>query len=341
MAFFNPYRRSYIDDPYPALARLRGEEPVYRSREFDAWILTRYAECAQVLRDHERFVSSPTRGSGSVAAELERQREQVSLGEAAPLVRSDPPAHTRLGRSMYRAFTPGAVAALRPHIEAAVETLLAEATSDRPFELMSGFAEPLPVLVILELLGVPAADRVSVRGWVASIMAARVDSSGGAELAEQAREAQQQLFEYFAALVRAEKHAPGSVLAELGRAAGVEGGVSPDEQVKIALDIAMAGNNSSAFAIGNGALALLQHADQVAELRAHPELMLNAVDEMIRYDSPNAIVMRFAASDVTLGGRKIAAGEAVFALVGAAHRDPGQFPDPDRFDDVARARTAT
>ena len=332
MAFFNPYRRSYIDDPYPALARLRSEEPVHRSREFDAWVLTRYAECAEVLRDHGAFASNPSHGSGSVASELERQRKEVSVGEAAPLVRSDPPAHTRLRRSMHRAFTPGAVAALRPHIEATVDALLAEVTPERPFELMGGLAEPLPVLVILELLGVPGADRDAVRGWIASIMAARVDSSGATAPAEAASDAQQELFAYFTALLVAGKHPPGSVLEELATAAGAEGGVSADEQVKIALDIAMAGNNSSAFAIGNGALALLEHGDQLAELRAHPQLMRNAVDEMIRYDSPNQIVMRFAAADVTLGGRKVAAGEAVFALVGAANRDPEQFPDPERFD---------
>ena len=96
MAFFDPSRRSYISDPYPALARLRGEQPVFYSPQFRAWILTAYADCARVLRDNERFASNPAQGQGHVAAQLRQQRDAVSLGDAEPLVRSDPPAHTRL-----------------------------------------------------------------------------------------------------------------------------------------------------------------------------------------------------------------------------------------------------
>ena len=147
MPFFNPYRRSYIADPYPSLHRLRSEAAVFRSPEFGAWIVTTHDDCSRILRDHETFASSPLLGEGEVARQLKQQRDQVSSGDARALVRTDPPDHTRMRQMVNRAFTPRAVAGLRPFIESTVKDLLDGADGGEPFEVMAGLAEPLPVAV--------------------------------------------------------------------------------------------------------------------------------------------------------------------------------------------------
>ncbi len=333
MAFFDPSRRSYISDPYPALARLRREQPVFRSPDFGAWILTAYADCARVLRDEESFASNPAEGQGHVADQLRQQRDAVSLGDAEPLVRSDPPVHTRLRQGVNHAFTPARVAPLRPFIEQTVASLLDRAPRGEPFEVMGGLAEPLPIAVVLELMQAPAADRPQLAEWMTAIMRARVDQSDAPAVAAAAQQAQQSLSDYFtAALADGATPAGGGVLATLMAPAEGREALTAAERVKIAMDLSIAGNNSTAFMIGNGVLTLVQHPQQAERLREDPQLLARAVDEMLRFDSSNQIIMRFAKAEATVGRQTVKAGDAIFVLVGAANRDGGQFPEPDRFD---------
>ncbi len=329
MPFFNPYRRSYISDPYPSLHRLRDEASVFRSPEFQAWIVTTHDDCADVLRDHQRFSSSPLDSEGEVATQLQKQSDQVSTGEARALVRMDPPEHTRVRQSLNRAFTPRAVAGLRPFIERTVGELLDRAERGQPFELMAGLTEPLPVAVVMEMMRVPAEDRGRLTEWATAIQQGRVDTERDPEMLAAAQAGQEELTEYFTdALNDPGSLHPEGLLAALPQAEAL----TPAERIKTALDVAMGGNNSTAFMLGNGVLALIAHKDQAEELRSHPELLPGAVDEMLRFDSPNQIIMRFATADTTLGGKDVATGDAIFLLVGAANRDPAQFPSPDRFD---------
>jgi cytochrome P450 len=329
MPFFNPYRRSYVSDPYPSLHRLRAEASVFRSPEFQSWIVTTHDDCADVLRDHQRFSSSPLDSEGAVATQLQQQSDQVSTGEARALVRMDPPEHTRVRQSLNRAFTPRAVAGLRPFIERTVGELLDRAESGQPFELMAGLTEPLPVAVVMEMMRVPAEDRGRLTEWATAIQQGRVDTERDPEMLEAAQAGQQELTEYFTdALNDPDSLHPEGLLAALPQAEAL----TPAERIKTALDVAMGGNNSTAFMLGNGVLALIGHREQAEELRTQPELIPGAVDEMLRFDSPNQIIMRFATADTTVGGTDVAAGDAIFLLVGAANRDPAQFPSPDRFD---------
>jgi cytochrome P450 len=329
MPFFNPYRRSYIADPYPSLHRLRSEAAVFRSPEFGAWIVTTHDDCSRILRDHETFASSPLLGEGEVARQLKQQRDQVSSGDARALVRTDPPDHTRMRQMVNRAFTPRAVAGLRPFIESTVKDLLDGADGGEPFEVMAGLAEPLPVAVVLELMQVPADDRERLAEWMTAIQHARVDQENEPELQAAAKSGQQELTDYFSRAFSDPASLPdGGLLAALPQAEEL----TAEERVKTALDVSMGGNNSTAFMVGNGVLALIEHREAADELRARPELIPHAIHEMLRFDSPNQIIMRFVTTDTTVGSNHLRAGDAVFLLVGAANRDPSNFPEPNRFD---------
>lgn len=352
MPFFNPYRRSYIEDPYPALASLRAEAPVFRSAELDAWIVTSYAECRHILGDPETFVSNPAHravaGASKVAEQLDSQRTGSRFGERVAMVRSDEPDHRRSRLAVQRAFTPGAVSVLRVATSESAARLLDAVEPAQPFEAMAGFADPLPVDFVIALLGIPE-DRVRrYRDASLAVQAARAHSHRDPVLASQAQRGEGVIFEELEQLITDRRGTPGSLLDVLVQpATGAEPTASgelalalePDERVKMAYDIAVSGNNSTAFFLGNALHALATHPDQYARLRDRPDLVRNAVDEVLRYDGPTQEVMRFVTQDTELAGQHLRRGQAVLVMVGAAGRDPQEFPDPERFDVERRAPT--
>ncbi len=345
MPFFNPYRKSYQRDPYPSLALLRAEQPVYRSAELDAWIVTSYAECAQVLRDSDLFASNPAHpaavGGSQLAEQLDSQRTKSKFGERVPMVRSDEPAHRRSRVAVQRAFTPGALTKLRQATTANAMRFLDGAVAGHPFEAMAGLANPLPVDFVIALLGVPEDRQRRYRDAAMTVQAARAHSHRDPMLARQAQRGEDVIFEELEQLIAKESGTPGSLLDVLAQpSTGAERTASgelapalePDERVKMAHDIALSGNNSTAFFLGNALHTLATHPEQYAKLRERPELVRNAVDEVLRYDGPTQEVMRFVTGDTELAGRQIKRGQALLVMVGAAGRDPAEFVDPDRFN---------
>lgn len=335
MAFFNPFRRSYIENPYPALARLRAEEPVHRSRELDAWVVTSYEAAVEVLRDERRFSSDLARASGRLGSQVAAQREASVLGTAARMVSSDPPVHTRLRRIVSRSFTPRFVEGLREFVEAEAARLLAAASPDEPFDLLTGFAEPLPRAVIGEQLGAPPGERDEVMGWADAVMRStvRVDLSP-AERAE-AETARDQLEAYLDGLAAREDVVTEALMVQLARPNEDGERLETPDLMELAIDLALAGNDTTANMIGNGALALVQHPPAQQRVQADPALLDGAIEEMMRWDPPTQAVLRIAAADTSLGRGRIREGEAMLVMLAGANRDPGQFTDPDRFD-VAR-----
>ncbi|MSQ30081.1 MAG: cytochrome P450 [Dehalococcoidia bacterium] len=330
MAFFNPTRPSYIANPYPALARLRAEEPVYYSREIGAWLVTRYADCSDVLRD-QRIYRSEFSHVQDPAWEAGRERLQQMLGGVQRLAATEPPDHDRMRGVVSGAFTQRAVQDQRAYIEATAGRLLESVRLGQPFELMQGFAHPLQLSVIAEQLGFAEEDRASVLGAAAAITRAVWLEPTPRNVAR-AREARALLLAFLArAREQDAGHGGGGVLAEL-LAAERAGALSPEELLALTIDVAMTGNDVTACLIGNGTLALLTHPDQLALLRSQPELAADAVDELLRYDSPMQAVLRTVAHDVRLHGKQLRKGDLVYLMVGAANRDPEQFPEPDRLD---------
>ena len=337
MAIFNPFLPSYQANPYPAYAALRAEDPVHFSAAIQAWVLTAYEDCERVLRDVETFSSSSYTASGQLATALQQQRREFPLGEAPTVLNSDPPVHTRLRTLLNRAFTPRAIEGLRAHIEEIAASLLAGA--DRAggrFDAVTGFAQPLPIIVIAELLGVPPGDRDQLKEWSTAIAnTTNVLNTEGALAA--ARQATVELIAYMDEVVAQRRAAPGAdIMTALVQAE--EGGerLSHDELLAFSILLLLAGHETTTNLIGNGLLALTEHPEQAARLRAEPALLPSAVEEFLRYDSSVQGAVRFARQTAEVGGRTIEQGSTLLLLVGAANRDPAQFPDPDTLD-VARS----
>src|SRR5688572_6637104 len=178
MAFYQPHRPAYSADPYSFLHRLRAEDPVHRSRELAAWVVTSYAESQRVLTDDAHFSPDPTHDAGDLGAAVRAQRASAPLGQSPILGNSDAPDHTRLRAIVNRAFTPRAVADFQPEVEAMVRDLLLGWRPGEPFEVMGRLAQPLAITAVLAYLGVPPDGLARFRAWSHAIMAPRSGQAG-------------------------------------------------------------------------------------------------------------------------------------------------------------------
>jgi pimeloyl-[acyl-carrier protein] synthase len=324
---FNPMDPEFVADPYPTYHRLRAEDPVHLS-PLGFWVLTRYEDVAAVLRD-PRFAKEAM--MAAVAKRFGITQGTFGLS----MLDRDPPAHTRLRSLVSKAFTPKVVEAMRPHIQEIVDGLLARVAGAGSLDLIEEFAYPIPVMVICELLGVPVADHERFKGWSLDIargldaVMLPVDS----QVAIRSGIARQGLIGYFRELIAARRASPRSDLLSALIAAEEAGDkLSEDELLASCILLLVAGHETTVNLIGNGMLALLRHPEQLRRLRENPGLIAGAVEELLRYDGPVQRTGRMPSEDVTIGGRTIAKGEMVMPFIGAADRDPAQFPDPDRLD---------
>jgi pimeloyl-[acyl-carrier protein] synthase len=333
---FNPFLPEVHEDPYPLYHQLRSEDPVHRS-PLGFWVLTRHADVLAVLRD-PRMSRDPRR---SERMELLRASAEVdellSEEEAAPsMLFVDPPDHTRLRALVSKAFTPGAVERLRPRVEAIVAELLDRVAGAGRMDVVEDLAYPLPVTVICELFGVPEADRDRFRAWSRELVRL-LDPLVAADALERALQARLALRGYLRELIATRRAQPtGDLLSALIAAEDQGSQLSESELVSMCVLLLVAGHETTVNLIANGTLALLRHPETRAGLEADAALPGSAVEELLRYDSPVQFTSRHALADLEIGGRRVRAGETVIAVLGAANRDPAQFPDPDRLD-LARA----
>ncbi|MBQ0884315.1 cytochrome P450 [Streptomyces sp. RM72] len=247
------------------------------------------------------------------------------------MLQSDPPQHTRLRRLVAGHFTPGRTAALRPRVERVAHDLLDALPRTGTADLVARYALPLPVTVICELLGIPESDRGGFHTWSNELV---MPTSP-----EAARSAADALTGYLTELTDAKRRIPdGTLLADLVGAAD-SGKLTAGELLGMAFLILVAGHETTVNLISATVHGLLTHPDQLARLRAEPELTESAVEESLRYHSPvHASAFRFAAEPLELAGTAIAAGDSVLVSLAAASRDPAHHPDPDRFDIGRRPR---
>ena len=329
---FNPFVPSYRRNPYLQLDRLRTADPVHRSDALQAWILTRYEDVLRVLRDHETFSSDSRNAGGQIAAAIAEQRDSSPLGDTRSVLASDPPEHTFLRGIVNRAFTPRSVEALRPRMEEITASLLGEAPETGEWDLVTGIAQPLPVIVIAELLGIPPEDRAQFKAWSDRI-ALTTDIMQSPETIESIRTATAEIIDYFGGHIEDRRRTPREDLISALVAAENEGRrLTGQEVLAFAILLLVAGNETTTNLIGAGMRALLAHPEAMAALRAEPDRIPAAIEEMLRYDSPVQGIVRFATREVQIGERTIAKGEVVMGMTGAANRDPAQFPDPAAFD---------
>ena len=324
---YNPLSARTAQDPYPTYAKLRARDPVHRSRLLQAWVFTRYADVDAILRDHRRFSSDPRKRPAP-----RRRRASLPRAEEPSMLFLDPPDHTRLRALVNKAFTPRAVAALEPHVRELTTTLLDAVDDPSAFDLMEAVAKPLPVIVIAEMLGIPPEDRARFAVW--SDQRARILeptlTAGERETAEAAMRA---LDDYLMPIIGARRADPRDDVISALAQAEEEGDRLTEREVLIMLRLLLvAGNETTTNLVGNGMLALLRHPEQLAALRSDPALIPSAVEELLRFDSPVQVDVRYALDDCDVNGFPLRRGDGVVMLLGAANRDPGRFPAPDRLD---------
>lgn len=317
----------FIADPYPTYRYLRESEPVTFVPDSGPmggfWFVTRYEDVGQVLGN--RLFSKDMRPF----VPPERQNP-VGLS----MLFRDPPDHTRLRSLVSKAFTPRMIEGLEPRISGVAGDLIGRMRGSGESDVIRDLALPLPVIVIAEMLGVPTADRDSFREWSGDIIA-------GGDLAQDYEERQQRslaaskaLIEYLTELIEARRRQrEDDLISGLIDARDEHGALSEEELLGNCMLLLIAGHETTVNLIGNGALALLRHPDQLELLRREPGLAGSVVEETLRFESPvQQATFRVTAEEMEVGGQKINEGEQVSAVVGAANRDPEQFPDPDRFD---------
>jgi pimeloyl-[acyl-carrier protein] synthase len=330
--FANLLGPGMVADPYPVYHRLRAADPVHWHEPFQAWVLTRYDDVLPALHD--------LRLSSDRAGHIE---EIIKHGEFHPLFSlvgkrmnfTDPPQHTRLRRIVSKAFTPHAVAALRPRIQAYVDQLLDRVERQGRMDVIADLAFPLPATVILGLLGVPVEARDRIKAWSDDFMLVLSNnpSTIPVESYAHAAEAAGRLTEHFSRLVAERRKTPQDDLLTILVHAEDEGDRLTEEELYATANVLMvAGHETTTNLIGNGLLALLRHPDELRRLHREPALIPQAIEEMLRYDSPVQLVTRLVHEDMAVGGKTLRQGQLVHLMLGAANRDPQHFTDPDRLD---------
>ena len=320
-------------DPHPIYKRLRAEEPLTRIvepyRKVPFWLLTRYADCSEMLRD-PRFGKDFTTWSPDDRARTHVSDEFEVLGKH--MLGADPPDHTRLRSLVAKAFTPQIVEGLRGRIATIADDLVSAAIARDPggMDLVSAFSYPLPVTVIAELLGVPAADQDDFRRWTTTIFT----PADTEEQLGNLRATGFAFFQYFMSLIERRRAEPKNDLVS-GLVAAEEGGdrLTTQELVGMLFLLLVAGHETTVNLITNGMLALMEHPEERERLVADPSLLESAVEEMLRYCGPvETTTYRFATEDVEMHGLTIRKNELVLASLLSADRDESKFPDADRFD---------
>ena len=325
----------FLDDPYPTYRALRQFDPIHRMPDGSCF-LARYDDCLAVYRDVDTWSSDKRLDfRPNFADSLLYEHHTTSL------VFNDPPYHTRVRRLLAPAFTPRALRALQPRIEALVDRLLESAATRGEIDLISDFAAAIPVQLIGDMLGIPQDERGPLRGWSLAILGAlepvlsREKFDGGAEAVADFKD---YLHEIILSRLRTGNNDPAEILSTLvgasAFASGTEAGerLSQLELIHNCIFLLNAGHETTTNLIGNAVDLLIRHPQAMSDLREHPDVIGAAVEEFLRMESSNQLGNRRAVSDTTLGGVDIAAGTYVHIGIGAANRDPDQFPDPDRLD---------
>jgi cytochrome P450 len=327
----DPADPAYLDDPYPAYRWIRERHPVSLTPE-GVWRLTRYDDCLRMLRLTDA-------GMRRTDGTLPGQSQDEAVEERGQfMLLTDPPKHTRLRKLVSKAFTPRAIAAWRPRIEAVTDELLDRVEKRGEMDLIADLALPVPATLICEMLGVPVADRDTFTEWTADAthgLALR-GRHAPPELVERVERARNGLAGYFNDLIGARRGKQTDDLLGTLIAAEEEGDrLSPEELLVQSIGLLIAGFETTIGLIGNGLTTLIRERDEIERLRAEPELIESAVEECLRYSGPITWTVRILHEPAEFGGYTLEANDEIAVGLASANRDPEHFADPERFD-VAR-----
>jgi cytochrome P450 len=336
---FDPFEDGFAAWPYDQYRRLREHDPVHWSELLGGWVLTRYDDVANVLRD-PTVSSELEKAKPSAALDFTRMRAETRDLANTTLVLLDDPRHARLRRLMQAPFTARAIERLRASIERRVAHAIDVVSARGAMELISDFAYPLPVGVFCEMLGFPDEDGPRFREWTAAV-ARSLDLVIDEVEYERCIGLLTEMEEYLASVAAQKRAEPADDELSALVHAEVDGERLEDgELVAQLVTLYVAGHEPTTALIGNAIAHLLDHPDQLARLHAHPELVTTAVHEFLRYDGPNQFLRRIALQPMTIGDRAVEPGDVLYLGVGAANHDPQRFgPDADRLD-ITRADAA-
>jgi cytochrome P450 len=325
-----------LQDPYPTYARLHEEGPLHYvdvGSKWAVWSIFSHAECSSIAKDPR--LSAKRARQMLLPLPLSRQAEFSELARMLSLwlIFMDPPEHTRLRKLLNKGFSAAAVEGLRPQAEAIVDQMLKPLQHGSEVELMSEFANPMPVRIISELLGVPQALHGTFVNASRAIAVFRGNPNRTVEEARAAQDALIELTEFFRKTVAQRRRNKGTDLISLLIDIEEEGEVLTEEELYAqCIALLFAGHETTRNLIGNGMYTLLKNPQQIAELREKPEMIRSAVEELLRFESPVQFTARVLKEDIAVCGQHIPKGWTVLCMLGAANRDPKQFKEPNQLN---------
>ncbi|MFE6408582.1 cytochrome P450 [Streptomyces sp. NPDC057837] len=335
---FDPWDPAFLADPYPAYAELRARGRVHRFEPTGQWLVPHHADVSALLRDrrlgrtyqhrftHEEFGRTPP----------PPEHEPFHTLNDHGMLDLEPPDHTRIRRLVSKAFTPRTVERLKPYVRDLADELVAALVERGGGDLLKDVAEPLPVAVIAEMLGIPESDRAPLRPWSADICG-MYELNPSPETAVRAVRASVEFSGYLRELIAARRKEPGEDLVSGLIAAHDEGDrLTEQEMISTCVLLLNAGHEATVNATVNGWYALFRNPAQLESLRADHSLVPSAVEELMRYDTPLQLFERWVLDDIEIAGTTIPRGAEIALLFGSANHDPEVFADPGRLD-LARA----
>lgn len=321
-------------NPYPLYDWLREHDPIHWSPALSGWVLTRYADTVEVLRDAQHFSNRGRAAAlaASLPAAVRRRLGPLMRSMDMRLAQCDPPEHTRIRALLNRAFLPKVVEPLRPRIAQIAQDLIDQIAGDT-FDLITHFASPLPLSVICELLDIEPDHRAKLKRWgdaFALFLGSAADVEKNAILANQATLE----FEHHMRPVIARRRAQTrqDLLSLLLRTGVDQGLLTEQELATTCIHLITASHETTSFLIGNGIYTLLHHPEAFRKLRKRLDLVPSTIEEILRFESPIQKVRRIAVANVSIGDKVIRAGQTVLPFIGAANRDPARFPGAAHFD---------
>ncbi|GAA3040641.1 cytochrome P450 [Streptomyces glomeratus] len=331
---FDPWDPAFVADPYPAYAELRALGRVLHYEPTDQWLVPHHADVSALLRDRR------------LGRTYQHRFTHEDFGRTAPppehepfhtlndhgMLDLEPPDHTRIRRLVSKAFTPRTVEQLVPYVRELAGELVSRLVEAGGGDLLRDVAEPLPVAVIAEMLGIPEGDRAQLRPWSADICG-MYELNPSPETARKAVRASVEFSAYLRELIARRRKEPGEDLISGLIAAHDEGDrLTEQEMISTCVLLLNAGHEATVNATVNGWWALFRHPDQLAALRADHSLVPSAVEELMRYDTPLQLFERWVLDDIEIDGTTVPRGAEIAMLFGSANHDPVVFAAPEKLD---------
>jgi pimeloyl-[acyl-carrier protein] synthase len=331
---FDPLSPEVHADPYPHYAMLHENAPVLFLPQYGAWYVTSYEGVTVVSKDARfgRNILKVMTLEELGWTEAPENIDPLNAMRSSWMLSNDPPEHTHLRTVVHKAFTPRMVEHLRDRAQEITDDLIAKARANGGMDFIAEFAFVLPIAMIAGVLGVAAEDAALLRRWSTRLIDG-MDLGETPERLQQGSEAALEITAYIREMIaERRKHPTDDLIGALVALAAEGDKLTEDDIISICTLLLFAGYETTINLLGNGMLALLRHPDQWEKLKADPSLVKPAVEELLRYDSPVQMNWRWVMEDTELAGQQLKRGQGIFAVFGAANRDPARFPNPSTLD---------